>query len=84
MKAIKLLQITTVVMFAIMVVAGVVTFIAEPSKLDDFGKLIGIIWPVFLTMVVPALIGSPLTEAVKTISAAKAAQIAGATPPSPQ
>lgn len=68
---IKILQLATVVMFILMVVAGVIVVFAAPDKLPAFGQLIGIIWPVFLAEVIPALIGTPLTEAVRAIAAKK-------------
>lgn len=68
MKMIKILQITTVVMFAAVVITGIFVFIFWTEKIEDFGKLVGIIFPMFIAEVVPALIGSPLTEAVRNLT----------------
>lgn len=78
MKMIKIVQLATVAMFLAMVIVGLVVLFTAPASMEDYGKLISTIFPVFLTMVVPALIGSPLTDAVRTISEAKAAQLAAA------
>lgn len=81
MKMIKWLQLAVVVMFVIMVVAGLLVLALAEQKMGAFKELVYIIFPVFLTMVVPALIGSPLTDYVR----ARAARLAGspADPPTP-
>jgi len=68
MKMIKILQAAVVLMFLAMVVAGIAVFIWTPEKLDDFARLIGVLYPIFLAQVVPALIGTPLTEAVRNLT----------------
>lgn len=68
MKAIKVLQMSVVAVFVLTAVSGVAVFLFAPQKLDDFGKLIGIIWPFFVAQVIPALIGTPLTEAVRNLT----------------
>jgi len=63
---IKLLQGAVVGMFVLMVLVGLgVLFFAPPEKMDTYGKLVSIIFPVFLAQVVPALIGSPLTDILR-------------------
>jgi len=59
---IKLLQLATVVMFVIIVVVGLVILFLMAEKMKEYKDLVGTIFPVFLTMVVPALIGSPLSD----------------------
>jgi len=61
-KMIKLLQLATVVMFVIIVVVGLVILFLMAEKMKEYKDLVGTIFPVFLTMVVPALIGSPLSD----------------------
>lgn len=68
MKSIKVLQTAVVAIFVLTAVSGVLVFWLRPEKLDDFSKLIGIIWPFFVAQVIPALIGTPLTEAVRNLT----------------
>jgi hypothetical protein len=68
---IKILQLATVIQFFVFCISGVIVFIVSPERLDDYGKLVGIIFPIFITEVVPALIGTPLTEAVRNMTGAK-------------
>ncbi len=77
MKMIKVLQLATVLMFVAMVVIGLVIVFTAPDKIISFREFAGIIWPIFLMEVVPALIGKPLTEYVR----AKAAALAPAAAP---
>jgi hypothetical protein len=74
MKMIKILQGSVVIIFVATAICGIIVFIAVPMKLSYFGQLIGILWPILLTMVVPALIGTPLTEAVRNLTGPKATQ----------
>lgn len=77
MKMIKVLQIAVVAMFVLMVVTGVLVLALASDKMKAYESLVHTLFGVLLTMVVPALIGSPLTDAVRNLSAAKAAKIAG-------
>lgn len=65
---IKILQGVVVTMFAAMVVCGILVFLFAPVKLTYFQQLIGILYPIFLAQVIPALIGTPLTEAVRNLT----------------
>ena len=65
---IRILQISTIIIFLMMMMGGIITFIIFPSKLDDFQKLIDILFPIFISQVIPALIGTPLTEAVRNLT----------------
>lgn len=71
MKAIRVLQTATVAMFIVMVLSGVVVLAFVPERIEAFGRLIEILFPIFLTEVIPALIGSPLTDAVRALAAKK-------------
>jgi len=74
---IKVLQLATVLMFVAMVVVGLVVVFGAPDKIGAYGQLVGIIWPIFLMEVIPALIGTPLTDYMR----AKAAALAPQPPP---
>jgi len=67
---IKILQLATVVMFVLIVVLGVIIVFATPEKIGAYAQLVGIIWPIFLMEVIPALIGKPLTEYMRARAAA--------------
>ena len=68
---IKVLQAATVFQFFAFCVAGILVFALAPEKMDAFGKLVDIIFPLFVSEVVPALIGTPLTEAVRNLTEKK-------------
>jgi hypothetical protein len=68
---IKWLQGAVVGMFVLMVGAGVGVLCAAPDRMEAYGRLIGILFPVFLSSVIPALIGSPLTDYMRAAGAAK-------------
>lgn len=68
---IRILQISVVTIFILTTICGLVVLFACPDKMEAYGKLIGIIYPVFLAQVIPALIGTPLTEAVRAMSGKK-------------
>lgn len=70
-KQIHILQFTTVVMFSLMVLCGVYILFFDTSKMDAYGHLINILFPIFLTEVIPALIGSPLSNAVENLTRQK-------------
>lgn len=70
MKMIRILQIAVVAMFVLMVGAGVAVLAIAPGRMAEYGQLIAIIWPVFLAQVIPALIGSPLTDYIRARAAA--------------
>jgi hypothetical protein len=62
---IKILQGAVVAMFVLMVIIGLVVLFAAPEKMDAFLKLIGGLFPIFLAQVIPALIGSPMTDYIR-------------------
>jgi len=68
---IKILQISTVAMFVIMIIIGIIILFVANEKIDDYLKLVNGIFPVFLAQVIPALIGTPLTEAVRNMTGKK-------------
>lgn len=68
MKMIKILQLTTIIMFAFIVISGLLVFIIVPDRLTEYQQLINILFPIFLTEVVPAMIGKPLTEGVRNLT----------------
>lgn len=67
----KLLQGAVVFMFVLVVFCGLVILFKFPDKMDPFREFVNIIFPVFLSSVVPALIGGPLTDAVRNLTAKK-------------
>ena len=71
MKMIKLLQGAVVAMFVLMVAVGLAVLFFFEAKMEAFGKLLGYIFPVFLAQVIPALIGSPLTDYIRAAADAK-------------
>lgn len=71
MKMIKILQISVVAMFVIQVVTGVLVLIFWMDKMEGFGQLVNSIFPAFITVVIPSLIGKPLTEAVRNLTGKK-------------
>jgi hypothetical protein len=66
---IKILQIATVAMFVLVVGTGLAILFFATDKIAAYGSLIGTIWPLFVAEVIPALIGKPLTEAVRNLTA---------------
>jgi hypothetical protein len=84
MSMIKWLQGAVVGMFVAMVAVGMGILFFATDKVEAYGRLIGILFPVFLSSVIPALIGSPLTDYMRAAGAAKetkAAAIAQAANP---
>lgn len=67
----KLLQGAVVFMFVLVVFCGLVVLFKFPDKMDPFREFVNIIFPVFLSSVVPALIGGPLTDAVRNLTVKK-------------
>jgi len=61
----KILQITTVSLFAATIITGVCLLFFAPDKLEGFSQLIGSVWPLFLMEIVPAFLGQPLKDFVK-------------------
>jgi len=61
----KWLKIAVVAMFVLMVAVGVVILFCFDGKMDDYLKLIGGLFPIFLAQVIPALIGRPLTDYIQ-------------------
>ena len=68
MKSIKILQTAVVAIFVMVAISGVFVFWFRPEKLDDFAKFVNMLFPFFLAQVIPALIGSPLSEAVRNLT----------------
>jgi len=71
MKMIKILQLTTVAMFVLTVLGGLGILFFRRELLLDYRTLVQTLLPMFLAEVVPALIGTPLTEAVRNLTARK-------------
>lgn len=69
MSMIKWLQAAVVAMFVLMVAAGLIVLAVAPERMAAFGQFIGILFPVFLAQVVPAMLGSPLTDYIRARSA---------------
>jgi len=68
---IKILQGSTVGLFVFIIVLGIIFLLFTPEKIAAYGQFVGIIFPIFIAQVVPALIGTPLTEAVRNITEKK-------------
>ena len=66
MKGIKVLQAATLGTFVLFVIIGLVVLFAFPEKMPAFRDFIGAIWPIFVAEVVPAFLGTPLKELVKS------------------
>jgi hypothetical protein len=75
---IKLLQGAVVGMFVLMVAVGMGILFFATDKLQAYQGFVGTMFPVFLSMVVPALIGSPLTDYIRSSAAAKETKAAAA------
>lgn len=65
MKAIRFLQFSSVAIFVLIAGSGAAIMWFLPAKLSDFKTYVGMIWPFWIGEVIPALIGTPLTEAVR-------------------
>ena len=68
---IRILQAATVLQFVAICVIGFIVFWSRPDSLPAYGQLVGIITPIFITEVIPALIGSPLSDAVRNMTEKK-------------
>lgn len=62
---IKILQAAVVAVFLAFAIIGVVILFACPDSLDEFQALVNTLFPIFLAQVIPALIGSPLTDYIR-------------------
>jgi uncharacterized membrane protein YbhN (UPF0104 family) len=67
MKMIKILQLATVIQFVLIICAGMYIVFFVPERIGEYSQFVGTIFPIFLTEVIPALIGTPLKEAVQRI-----------------
>jgi hypothetical protein len=68
---VKLLQGAVVFQFILFGFIGIFVFFKMPGRMNEFGQLVNIFFPIFLSQVIPALIGTPLTEAVRNLTAKK-------------
>jgi FtsH-binding integral membrane protein len=66
MKGVKLLQFATVITFVVFVVAGFAVLIFAPERMSALSALLTAIFPLFIAEVVPAFLGTPLKEYIKT------------------
>lgn len=67
-KQVKFLQFFTVVVFIVIIVVGLVVLFLVPERMDKYKEFVGAIWPIFIAEVIPAFLGTPITEAVKKIN----------------
>lgn len=67
----KVLQGSVVAVFVLFMVIGLVILFAVPEKMGAYKELINILFPIFMAQVIPALIGNPLTEAVRNMTGGK-------------
>lgn len=65
----KLLQIVTVIIFAVMVLFGGALVIFATDKVPAFIQFAGYIMPVWLLSITSALLGKPITEAAEGLKA---------------
>lgn len=70
---IRILQLSTVCLFALTVILGVILLLFASDKMPAYSQLVGTVFPLFVAEVIPALIGTPLTEAVRNLTAKKEA-----------
>ena len=61
----KILQGSVVGIFVLVFVMGFVILFAFPDRLQGFIELVPALFGIYLSSVIPALIGRPLTEYVK-------------------
>lgn len=81
MKSIKVLQTAVVAMFVTFALVGLGLLFLGTDKIPAYGQLVQILFPLFLAQVIPALIGSPLTEYVRARAAKVTASIPMTTTP---
>jgi hypothetical protein len=65
LKMIKLLQLSVVIMGLLFFIVGLVILFFFTDKMEAFKSLIATYFPMYLGQVIPALIGTPLTEWVR-------------------
>lgn len=70
-RMIKLLQGSVIAIFVLIVITGVVVFIIAPQKLKELKELVDIVFPFFMAELVPAIIGTPLKNAVEALKSKK-------------
>ena len=68
MKQIKFLQISITSMFILTILSGILLLIFSPDKLTGYKMLVDTLFPLFTATIIPALIGKPLTEAVRNLT----------------
>jgi hypothetical protein len=74
-KMVKVLQLAVVAMFVLVFAAGVLVLSFAPNRIDEFGQLVSMLFPLFLAQVIPALIGSPLTDYIRARAHAVTAKV---------
>lgn len=67
-KMLKVLQITVIILAIIIIVIGLFVFFYMDSKLENYGKFINYIFPIWSTLIGSALLGKPLTEGVRNLT----------------
>lgn len=65
----KILQLFTVILFALIVGFGVGIILAAPDRFGVYSEFVGLILPAWLTSITAALLGKPITEAASGIKA---------------
>jgi hypothetical protein len=68
MKQLHILQVTVVSTFALFVVVGLVILFAFADRMDKFAQLCGILFPFFIAVIVPAMLGKPVTEGIRNLT----------------
>jgi hypothetical protein len=66
MKGVQVLQWSTVATFIIFVVVGFAVLLFAPERMNALSTLLTAIFPLFVAEVVPAFLGTPLKEYLKT------------------
>jgi hypothetical protein len=69
MKMIKILQGAVVAMFILMVCVGLAVLFFATEKMTAYLQLIGGLFPIFLAQVIPALVGSPMSDYIRARAA---------------
>jgi len=62
---IKILQGADVAVFLAFAIIGVIILITAPDVMPNYLALVNGLFPIFLAQVIPALIGSPLTDYIR-------------------
>lgn len=66
MKGVKVLQWSTVATFIVFVIVGFAVLFFAPERMNALATLLTAIFPLFVAEVVPAFLGTPLKEYLRS------------------